>query len=684
MATTNETGLLSEYGEFLPTQPGLNLLRTKPDLTQTNNLQGQCPLHVIALATDVNRDGVIDSSFGGPDFTSLWQPFRFWVNDCNDMGDDYGSGIPGQGEIGLFLSQAAGQITGTRALVNFFPVQVCVRSVLQAVPSLSTLTFKLKQADNALYYVETELTADHCRDYLTSTNFLASLPSYVGSAGAIGDWGTALSTNFLAKIRDEGKGVILVEAGKATTQALVLEVWQGTNLLASTGLYLSISPVEQMFRHKNLIRESFPSVTSAEAPADRLTENDVPNEPDTNDKNFVFLHGYNVNPNEARGNAADVFKRLYWSGSHAKFYGVTWRGSESQVNLMVLPPTSPNYHTNVANAFLTAPKLRDFLATLTNGPTTVAAHSLGNMVALDALSEYEARMDQLFMIDAAVAMEAIDSSLGTAPNMIHPEWMDSGYANRLYASAWYNLFPPGDGRNGLGWAGRLANLGNVDVYNFYSSGEEVLREHTGAVPSLGGLLLDTAARSIFGGAPASAFVWALQEKEKGRTLFDAVLGSSHGGWGFNNDDPNYTWFITGGDGGQERVRLDAASAAALPTEQLQTNAFFDMHYDTALFTIASSGSTYAQANRNRILADAIPALTLPVGANAVTNLDVRAAAQRNFDMQALYESGWPSGRPLRQVGATAPGEWWHSDFHRAAYTFTYKLYSTLVTDGNLK
>ena len=56
----------------------------------------------------------------------------------------------------------------------------------------------------------------------------------------------------------------------------------------------------------------------------------MPNEPDTIDKNFVFLHGYNVLPDEARGVAADMFKRMYWSGSHAKFYAVTWEGADTK------------------------------------------------------------------------------------------------------------------------------------------------------------------------------------------------------------------------------------------------------------------------------------------------------------------------------------------------------------------
>jgi hypothetical protein len=47
-------------------------------------------------------------------------------------------------------------------------------------------------------------------------------------------------------------------------------------------------------------------------------------------KNLVFLHGYNVNQQEARGVESEVFKRFYWSGARVKFYGVTWNGAVSK------------------------------------------------------------------------------------------------------------------------------------------------------------------------------------------------------------------------------------------------------------------------------------------------------------------------------------------------------------------
>jgi hypothetical protein len=215
-----------------------------------------------------------------------------------------------------------------------------------------------------------------------------------------------------------------------------------------------------------------------------------------------------------------------------------------------------------------------------------------------------------------------------------------------------------------------------NIYNFYSSGEEVLRQHDGAPPSVASAIFNQGVLyGLLGVEPAGIYTWAWQEKMKGTCSGDWILGSSHGGWKFNSSyDTN-------------SAHLPYPQANVLPNSQLQTNAFFDFvssrfSADGALYGANASG--YATANRNRILADAIPALTLPVGASHVQRLAPQNEDDRNFDMQALCENGWSSGRPARTVGAVAPGEWHHSDCRQMAYTFTYKLFDELVNNGNLK
>jgi len=113
-----------------------------------------------------------------------------------------------------------------------------------------------------------------------------------------------------------------------------------------------------------------------------------------------------------------------------------------------------------------------------------------------------------------------------------------------------------------------------------------------------------------------------------------------------------------------------------------TNAFFDFTStkfpaDSALY--GASGSAYAQANRNRIISDAIPALTLPIGANPVPILSPQGQPPQNFDMQINFQNGWPAAR-----NSAEGSRWHHSDFKQVAYTYTCGLFESFVYTGNLK
>jgi hypothetical protein len=286
------------------------------------------------------------------------------------------------------------------------------------------------------------------------------------------------------------------------------------------------------------------------------------------------------------------------------------------------------------------------------------------------------------MVDAAVAIEALAGSAAQSTNMTHPEWSSpTPYATRLWATEWHSLFPTGDGRNTLTWRDRLSpNLPTDNIYNFYSSGEEVLREHVGTPPDSLWQTIADEVHWILAQDPLGVYVWALQEKTKGRAQLNFVLGSTHGGWKFN--DWSYgtnsiyspsTWW-----------HMSPATAALLPDSQLQTNAFFDLSTSPSdnadLALEGANGSDYAQTNRNRLLSDTFPALTLPVGANPVSVLD-QPADPHNFDMSSPdYQNGWPV---LRSVGNEA-FRWHHSDFREVAYTFTYPLFNKFVTLGELR
>jgi hypothetical protein len=686
IVTTITTGVVSPYGDFFPTQPGMVAMVTMPDID--TGAQGTGVVRVVSLCADANHDGAMDFSYFGPDQTSPSRPFRFWINDDQDDGDYGGNGIPGQGvkadgvvktlianSNSVLGAEIGRQIHGRRDLVDFFPVYLNVGSLFQsnALSAGISVTdtnyqFILSQADGALRFAYTDLTPTNYMNYLWDTVDSGKLA--YAPLTTISNSGVALSPSFTAGIATNNQGIILVEAWESTTQPLVLTIYHGTNQIAQTQLYLSISGVEQMFRSKTMLL--YPQ--SGTVP-DRLTDASVPNEPDTIDKNFVFLHGYNVLPDEARGVASDMFKRMYWSGSHAKFYAVTWEGADTKGTFPFYNKLTPNYHTNVVNAFLTAPYLANFVASLTNiGPVVVSAHSLGNMVTLSAISDWNAPISQYFMLDAAVPIEAIDPT-ATTNMMIYSTW--TAYSNRVFASDWYQLFPNNDARSTLFWNNRLGNLGNVDVYNFFSSGEEILRTYTtNPPPSVLGKVRTQITDFWPFGIPFGTYTWYWQEKGKGTCGQDWFLGSSHGGWRFpvnEYGDPN---------------PVPPATANSLPNATLRQTPIFDFgsYFDSVTgpfpdltLTNNANGSAYAQANRNRILSDAIPAMSLVTGANPVPSFSPpKSPVQKNFDMMT-FRNGWPQGRTGNEAN-----KWHHSDFHEVAYTFTYQLFNQFVTTGNLK
>jgi hypothetical protein len=478
----------------------------------------------MAMAVDNNRDGRI--TFDAADQATADKPYHFWINDSQEGGDEVfvaedqipgnypweGGGGGGEYPPPIPIpNHEKNQVNGRSDLVNFFPVALRLGNNLHLLSPTNGFEYHLVQDYSAVKFVYTGLTLTNAFDYLTntaSTGYGANFDKAVTNADTIRAGtapGAVLDTNWLAQVqKNGGTGVILVEGCATNTRPLMLEIWRNGKLLVGTPLSLSISGVEQMFRHLNFCSAANGSVEVAP----RAT---APNEPETNDKNFVFLHGYNVNQQEARGVLSEVFKRMYWSGSKAKFYGVTWNGAVTKdyAIIQALPQNkrfTPDYHTNVYNAFLTAPHFADFLGSL-SGETVVAAHSLGNMVVLSALNDctnVNLKVNTYFMIDAAVAMEAVQS-MAYDPAMIYSKWRS--YSNRLFTSDWWQLFPADDVRSTLTWNNRLADFRNTDTYNFYSSGEEVLRNYNVDPPA--GVLRGTATEIVenWAGHPYGSYVW---------------------------------------------------------------------------------------------------------------------------------------------------------------------------------
>jgi len=648
-----------ENAEILDTPPiewdGLSAesppIEIDPD-TVKQGVDGTYSLLPVDIVPDWNRDGVIDNRDRSK--VTEEKPWRWWLNDDNDEGDLGGDDHPGSGSNGN--DSAA---NGLRDLVDFFPLYFDFKQLVTVLPPESC-EYRIVHEGVGLNFIYTDLTVDDVRKHHHEQAVADELKgAQINKIYANGL--TKLSASFLNKIKnEEGKGVLLVEAGfAASDKPLVIEVWKDVRKLTEIKFHVRTSSIEKMYRHLNILTvggQSGGLPTSLSEPE---------NMPDAycSDKNFVFVHGYNINPTQARGWFAEMFKRLWHSGSRAKFTGVTWHGYESQFYISPPLPYSgyytPDYQANVLNAFASAQALKDGLLPL-SGPVTIAGHSLANMLIGSAMEDWSFSAANYFMIDAAVAKECYNESEEQTYIMSQPWWED--YDDILRATEWHRLpWPGGDWRAKLTWKNRLEGV--ASAHNFYSTGEEVLQN-----PPHGNTAVPVSA----------AGVWAAQEKRKGYGLSGYILTSAYGGWNVNFH-PDYVTPINDPKTQVELTALYGPTSEAAFQNKLMTMPFFNTGFDPVTSEVnpdapsdiqnlfGASGSTYAspEQNRNRLLAEMIPARSTAAGSNPVAGVP-------GFDMNA-NKNGWPRDDQ----------RWRHSDLREVGYFFTYKTFDEFVVRGEL-
>ena len=192
---------------------------------------------------------------------------------------------------------------------------------------------------------------------------------------------------------------MLTEGVKPTTSPIILKIQKKSDgsTVAEIPFQIKISEIKDMFRYK-FVMPGAANLSAGDVPAN------PPNWPDAdrNDKHFVFAHGYNVNDTQSKGWGGEAFKRLFWSGSNARFTAFGWYGYQGQTFGI-----TPDYQVNLDNAFGTAKSFKQFLDLL-EGEKTVAGHSMGNILVGSAMHDWGARPKNYFMLNAAAAKECYD------------------------------------------------------------------------------------------------------------------------------------------------------------------------------------------------------------------------------------------------------------------------------------
>ena len=455
--TTNQTGILSEYGEFFPTKLGAVILTTKPD--GALGTVGQCTVNVLGMGVDANHDGTVDTSFAGRDNTSQANPMVWWINNDHDWSEylgDPGEDLKSTPEFADYTFQ---NIPSQRDLEDWARLWICGMPALTNAGYQVTLSWNVSSGNPAVNLVNS-VEANGGIGYLTNATVAAaqtagstsSDPSYIFAKVTPGQSYT-FPNNFFT---NNANKYFLFEGAGIGGGELVLTVSQNGNTIAQTGVWLDLHDVQDFFE-QNIIQDS---MSGAKSNWTSYVEKVLPaiSSGLGNDTNLIVLvHGINVRPWDCVNDAETVYKRLYWAGFQGKFAEVEW-----PCNLLtpIPDPLSPAVFND---SELQGYKASTALTTCLNGLKTrfpnyrlnILAHSQGNTVVSEAIKN-GAPFDTYILTQGALPDSAydvnapVDTDLTSQENgeYITPEWQPMGYrgvyTNSNFAGRVVNFYNPND------------------------------------------------------------------------------------------------------------------------------------------------------------------------------------------------------------------------------------------------
>lgn len=166
----------------------------------------------------------------------------------------------------------------------------------------------------------------------------------------------------------------------------------------------------------------------------------------------------------------------------------------------------------------------------------------------------------------------------------------------------------------------------------------------------------------------SGGAWSWQELHKGTSVWNILNTvplleldvACEGGWGINTFYALNPAVYTPGYGFHSSVMEDISRADAIEHPLFTPfRAEAESMHSTNLFMIGDA--TYRVGLRAKFLADAIPATSFAVGANATSGVE------DNYNMQSPSVLGWPRRKDNRDL-------WFHSDLKNVAFYFVSFLF----------
>lgn len=463
------------------------------------------------LAVDANRDGQLRlPSEDASDQTSLAKPYRFWINDDIDRSHTVdGNDIE---EDDLFESPNGkldwddGQINSKRDLEDFARLKIYLGGLQDAVTQGTIkVGLKWKPAPESTgapsLKVWRNLSPNGGTEYLTD-EAVAQQHLNLSSPGLVqGTTPYLIPTQYWTDVglsAAQPYGNLLFEGCTAGKGQLVITLHNsdGTEIGEGPGVWIELKSIEEFYERwtagdgnggdpataatrKKFLSRSGNSVSygagfeyAADAPEEK--------------KYILYVHGWNMQPEEKNRFAETAFKRLYWQGYKGRFGVFCWPATynfgalvtdnkvwKNKLNSGYSASTDP---TNYDRGEWTAWKSSFPLMQLLNGPSglratypslNVVAHSMGNIVIGEALRRL-AHVGTTNVVDCYVASQAALPAHSYDGTVASDLLADVPLATLvIYADGGHpetpNIYPTWLAENG-GAAGRRVNFYNVNDF----------------------------------------------------------------------------------------------------------------------------------------------------------------------------------------------------------------------------
>jgi uncharacterized membrane protein len=362
------------------------------------------------LMVDANNDGKMsftNAAVHNKDKTKKHAPYQFWVNDDRDEEED---DVPVEG----IPDWTRNTIDQERDLEDFSRLWISFKGLTELVkspgvqlqlewqPNDGTLPWRPAEGNPAIKLFPAA-EADGGRKYLDKQNWaeLQASSPYNATCGLVRrDFPLVLplGPDVLANLTEEQPNLyFLFEGVNRGKGRLVLKLLKNGQPLAEyPPLYMEIKDVKDMYEQWTVGDVTQPNMPVSSLdyqvwPSDTpiqlfgISGNPMPSPTTEEEKDYILLvHGWNASPfsKDSVGNTA--FKRLFWQGFNGRFGLFRWPTFYYEV-----APPAHHFDASEHRAWASSLGLLSLINRLNGGPFSgkvrIVAHSMGNIVASEAL-----------------------------------------------------------------------------------------------------------------------------------------------------------------------------------------------------------------------------------------------------------------------------------------------------------